>query len=1019
MVAMFFFFRTVLVFLLVVLAAWACGQQSQLEEEDTSIPEVLMVSPADMTVEFGKGDLSHPPPIWALFSKEMNATTARSSIIVTTACNDPVFSTSDTPRYDVQTRAVTFQPLQLEADQQYVGRITQQAQDLLGNVLKQSVFFRFTTGGAIDNWAPISEGLKVLASPSIDTLGRKTNIPSQDILSARELILRWDAAVENPLDNGATPADKMEYLFYRASGDTCLENGVGFSAASQTLQYQNVCEPSDGDPNTPEKCEYRLNNLSADTQYCFAVRARDRGCRLDPNRRTAFAVTKPGGKLYVANLAGNNVLVFDNASEAENISPRVLRSNQTRLRAPLAALLDVRVPDPQNMPEVKEKTLYVANYGGNEVLAYDWGEGGPNAQPVPSGDVVPRLLGGGLAPMVGPVGLAMKSDDLYVTNIGSDRIRIFFDVSQLEEVTDPTQTRTIGVDTDDEGEEFHRPLGIALDTDEELMYVAYEGRDVQNIGSIAVMDLATLPPTAAARKPTWKISGKGLLNNNTRISRPAGLLLDRVDQDRQLLYVANREEPDTTADDKILVFDVSDCARGYSNRAPEWVIRSSAFAEPYMLSMIGDGSKKRLYVTNAGDRGVLVFDDIDAKLGQTRCQKNGALTPAEAIVLPQANRLNMSPDKILGGPVSQTYFTFGVAVENISPDLDTVYITSRNPLIRTFTRFAETVNVFENVSVSGGPTAVDPKPDALITGAIQGPTDVVVNTETGVLYVSNIVANSLSAFSAIDDPDTAGERRPDFHIFGKATGLNGPAGLALIPGDGTQGDRLLVANLFGNNILEFDIDQCQQQPKDCIPVSPPNPLSPDPHLKSPLGIAVHENKVFVSNRDNRDPQDPSDTAGKSVIVYQRADDGELSPLCEIQGGLQGPAGLHVSPALNELYVANRAANTVLVFDLNDPVFQGSCATPGANPLPVLNLSPIRALSPNPDAADLARLHTPNWVFLDTFSWPPKLYVSTRDTSRILVYNNADTLAGEASPGRFITPSSGLAIPTGFFLNPEK
>jgi hypothetical protein len=133
--------------------------------------------------------------------------------------------------------------------------------------------------------------------------------------------------------------------------------------------------------------------------------------------------------------------------------------------------------------------------------------------------------------------------------------------------------------------------------------------------------------------------------------------------------------------------------------------------------------------------------------------------------------------------------------------------------------------------------------------------------------------------------------------------------------------------------------------------------------------------------------------------------------------LDGPAGLYLDSTIHHLYVASRLVHEVLVFDVSDNAFNGVCDN---SDLPICSLNPVQAITRAPDAAIPYLLDAPNWPFLDTASNPTKLYVTNRDNSAILVYNEAETINGGVMPSRSIFgSSSGLNIPVGLFIDPTR
>ena len=981
----------------VFLLALGCENQIvQLPEPGPSEipPHVVMTSPADDAVGFSSDQLQNPNPVWALFDLDMVASSVESKFSLQTLCAVTVSPEVGSPSYDPATKTVSLVAQQLEADQHYLARVEAGALSLQGGNLESDVTWQFTTGANSEKgFAPDFNGI--------------TGIAGEDVLSATEMVLHWSAA-EDVIDQG-TPQDKLEYLVYGAAGDACEADDFNQLIFQTTLTSDDACEaPLDTDPATNE-CAYNVVGLEASEQYCFAVRARDRGCNLDSNVQIASATTKSGGKLYAANLGANNILVFENASSTQANPPRrKITSNQNGLLQPYSMVLS---SDPGG------KTLYVANFSGNQILAYDWNADGSllcgNTASAGWGDVPPcRVLETALN---GPVGLALINQTLYVTNVFSNVIAAYENVDILDGAVAPTKQFTVFSDPPN-AETFSAPFGIAADPGQDILYVVY--RNSNNIAAIQGIS----EKESGTVVPDWKISKSGLSTDHTRINRSAGLLLD-TDHDR--LYVVNRGEDDGGVDEGILVFDQvsAEEVRGNFNRPPDWVINTPDLHEPTTLAMTayttGDPAveTKRLYIVNSANSQVLALDDLDNRLDS--CTGDPPrLCPLE-------------PDLVLMGGHTQLDMPLGVAAESGGDGSDTLYVTNRQELLLA-TLYS--IEVFEGLTIPLSDSQVNIKPNRMVAGAIHGPTGLMVDTATEALTLSNFLANSITRIDAINSSDTTENTLPARQVFGPSTGLSGPLGMARIPDDSAE--RFLVANLYGNNILEFDLSQCAEGESDCAPVWPTEAhptdllrLVEDPLLNSPMDIALHpgesgtetDDRFFVSNRDL---EALGDQLGSSIVIYQRDTvAGGLEPVGMIQGestGLISPVGLFVDPVQNELIVANRGEDNVLVFDVRPEVFEvvedGNCVI-SEEGVTVCDLSPVRTIVPHTSNTTIAGLNNPNWVFLDSQSDPNRLYVSNQGNWSIQIYHG-DAPSGAEIPDQSLAFTTGLSIPTAIFVDPD-
>lgn len=997
-------FRQFFLFTLILFYIPACGQKSELETAPAGKPQILLFSPADRTVNFSKDRLNDPSPIFAVFNKDMNPTTARNGIFLRTACNKAVPPKQGSPAYNPDTRTVSFSPLELEANQQYIASISRTTSDFEGTLLEKDTIWRFSTGPVIDLLPPLFDGVLVAVTHN-----------------STEITLQWPLA-DDKIDNATAQGD-LEYLIYRNSG-----NPIGESCGLAQINLSSPITVAAADACSNSSCSYKVGGLNANTQYCFLVRARDRGCHIDSNQRVVSAPTNPGGRLYVANLGFNSLFVFDNAGQPEIVAPRFIFSDRTRLQRPIGGVLSTHS---------RGKTLYLANFSGNSVLAFDWNP----LNGFPTGDIAPRVFEGTQASLEGPVALAIVEDstksDLYVANFNSGVIKRFQGAKDIQQVV--TSPINIQIVSSPQGELFVGPVGIAVDKATDTLYVVY--RDTNNIAvvdNISTKNSGQIPPN-------WKISRDGQAQDNTQISRPGGLLLDT---ERDRLYVANRGiEGDNGRDDSILVFDGLS-SRGDPNRSPDWIIKSSAINEPLVLSLTSS-SVKRLYVTSTANTVLFkprmaVFDDIDSLLSISNSQCRAAVittnpNPPSCTQQTKPCYCTLTPNLVISQDRTQVVNLSGVVAESQGDGRETVYVTG-----------LASINVFENLVIpnnSDTETIIDRKPDKMIAPSVYGPAGIAVDTDLETLYLSSFYNDSISVFENINDAATNGNVPPARRISGTQTLLSGPIGVALVKGVGGDTDRLFVANLLGNNVLEFDLAQCTG-PENCdIPpvVIPPVSFNdpntnndPNDNLLSPMGIVVDtreennpmDDHVYVSYRD----QQFNDNKGDSIIVFGRDPSEGLVPLRRIRSlnfPLVGPSGMYLDPIRQELYVANRGADQILVFDVDEQEFLKPNICNTATP-PVCTLIPIRVISSHEHSTGLfdpfiIGLHGPNGIFLDRKSSPPRLYVSGRGQQAgvldaedaILVYNNAETVSGAVIPDRTIGPNQGIFDPIGIFLDPER
>ena len=141
--------------------------------------------------------------------------------------------------------------------------------------------------------------------------------------------------------------------------------------------------------------------------------------------------------------------------------------------------------------------------------------------------------------------------------------------------------------------------------------------------------------------------------------------------------------------------------------------------------------------------------------------------------------------------------------------------------------------------------------------------------------------------------------------------------------------------------------------------------------------------------------------GNSILLFSNASaaDGEIVPNRRISGALttlNNPSGIFVDTANNRLYVANRTANSILVFN-NASTADG-------------NIVWSRRIS-----GGFTSLDAPSGIFVDTAN--NRLYVANYTGNSIFVFDNASTANGDIPPNRTITGGlTTLNGPLGIFVD---
>jgi DNA-binding beta-propeller fold protein YncE len=257
------------------------------------------------------------------------------------------------------------------------------------------------------------------------------------------------------------------------------------------------------------------------------------------NTPRGIAVDMSRNHIYVANMAGNSILVFSNArTMAGDIAPsRVIAGAATTLNGPSALFFDTF-----------NDRLYVANTTANTILVF-------NNASTTNGDVAPnRTLAGATTSLNDPYGVFVDvtRDKLYVINGGADSILVFDDAVSVSGDTAPTRTIS-GVSTTLNG-----PSGGALDVLQDRLYVA-------NTGSDAILAFNDISATATS----GNIAPDRALTA-TALNQPLDLYFDLAG-DR--LYVAN------AGGNSVLVFNDASTVTGAT--APDRTLTLTAGTTPY------------------------------------------------------------------------------------------------------------------------------------------------------------------------------------------------------------------------------------------------------------------------------------------------------------------------------------------------------------------------------------------------------------------------------------------------------
>ena len=282
------------------------------------------------------------------------------------------------------------------------------------------------------------------------------------------------------------------------------------------------------------------------------------------DRGTIVQVSATGTKsqLYVSGNADHRLLIYNDANAVSgSVMPnRVVAGGLTTLFGPRGIAVDMA-----------RDQIYVTNYLNDSILVFH------NARTVTGDDAPSRMITG--APLSRPSALFMDmvNNRLYVANTNGNSILIYDNANTLNGGVAPSRTLTGGMTT------LSAPTGVYVDITRNLLYVA------NGSNQILVFNNAAITPGTINIAPLRTIS----ISSNT-----AGIFVD-VMEDR--LYVAN------TGANSLFVFNSASTANSSSIPARTLSGGGSMLSQP--RGVFVDLGTDRLYVANAGDNSILVFNN--------------------------------------------------------------------------------------------------------------------------------------------------------------------------------------------------------------------------------------------------------------------------------------------------------------------------------------------------------------------------------------------------------------------------
>ena len=678
--------------------------------------------------------------------------------------------------------------------------------------------------------------------------------------------------------------------------------------------------------------------------------------------------------------------------------------------------------------------LYVSNMGGNSILVFDVSDAVLNS-PSPLCTTSGSTATCNLPPirtMTGlsrPFGLDLDviNDGLYVANEGQSSILVFDNVSSPATLT---PTRTITFSNSDVSLSIPRlsdPSGIFVDTD-----VDPDGNSANGTGTIYVANNGNnsiLVFNNASHINGETIPDRSISGGQTNLSDPVGIFMDNYAREFGTVTSATSitltDASKSFAVDQFvnyLVVITSGTGQGQvrtitSNTATQLLVSPSWDTTPNSTS-IYQIRQDLLYVANNATNSILSYNNASTTSGNIAPDRiiTGAstlLSSPEGIFIanmdPDANPLNGTGVLYAANFSTNSIVVFNnasTATDNISPVRtvqDTVAslpspsglsVDIEHDRLYMTTPGVNSIQVIDHASQlqSASPPVITTISGATTT--LNGAADVFADAINDMLYVANTNANSILVFNnalttltanitaadtaipVVDTTDfpTAGTIRIESENISYA-GLTPTSFTGAIRGvDGTTAVSHTIGATVRNNAPNRTI------------------IGAATALSSPSGIYVDttNDQIYVAN-----------TGSNSILVFNNAGtvSGNVTPTRIIAGGLttlSTPSDIFVDTTNDQIYVANTGSNSILVFN-NAGTVSG-------------NVTPARII-----AGGLTTLSTPNGIYVDIAN--DLLYIANSGANSILVFNGASTVSGNVAPTNVISgTSTTLNTPLGIFVD---
>lgn len=747
-----------------------------------------------------------------------------------------------------------------------------------------------------------------------------------------------------------------------------------------------------------------------------------------------------GGSLYVTNGADGSLLVFDgqdddgdgtvnnndlcpstpSGSSVDSSGCAASQKNAATIKAtntPTPRLQEGNITPTRRYPESVaapssifldrvNDTLYVANTGQNAIAIYE------NASTLTPPVAATRVIVGDKTLLDKPFGVTYDAvnNRIFAANRDSNSV-VVFDLScagSLAGNIAPCRRLIIAGQTPPSF-----PRSLAIDTLRNLLYVSTTGNDSilvyenpGNIGGSPAQCITTFVPCTAA--PNRVIGPHNSNEDASKLELPFGIYIDNQN-DR--LYVANTGL-NTPA---ILIYENASTRNSASGEEiPERVIAGLNTqltvpagidvdvdtGEVYVINNNSPNNLNQSAGNNVDSPSLVVFNDI----------LNACTTTTHLC--------NLTPDNRIGGDVSPEAGTtlaspIGVAIDPLRKITYIANTGGNNILFYGLAGNIGPVKLNAGVTTQGG-NDLFPQ-DAT---NLEEPSSIFYDDGLDRLYITNFGnTNNLAAAIPIIVYDKAStltfSNTPPSWTIGKDPSLSVMRGIYL---DKTRGYLL---TLSASPLLNMSQDGSKFS-LYCIP------LSSGVFNTECTNAAVGDPTILWNNF----PINPTGPTGTQLTPPTRFD-GFIAGLT-----LGGPTAMTVDQDRGHVYIADKGANAIFIYDLNtrslEPAIIGASTTlnqphgltydstkdilyvtnAGNNTLLSFddistkngNVAPNRILTTSTLSLD-NKLQTPMAPAIDTVT--NELFLINSGQNAIFTYENADLLEGEKKPDKKILGSASL------------